>query len=103
MALSETPLFLPKTFFSENKKDSFFVGSSARHSTEDNCSHVAYESRIHLPDFFSLYWKEHDMKMGIAKHVCVHGQAMRETLVISDIPFVDDDVLKGDICVPPQK
>lgn len=60
----------------------------------DNCSHVDYESRIHLPDFFSLYWKAHEMKMGISKHVCVHGQSMRETLVISGIPFVDDVTIK---------
>jgi hypothetical protein len=34
------------------------------------------------------------MKMGISKHVCVHEQSMRETLVISGIPFVDNVVIK---------
>jgi hypothetical protein len=60
----------------------------------DNCSQADYESRIHLPDSFSLFWKPHSLKMRVNKHLCVHGRRMRETLVISNIPFVDSVVIR---------
>jgi len=60
----------------------------------DNCSQADYESRIHLPDSFALFWKPHSLKMSVNKHLCVHGQSMRETLVISNIPFVDSVVIR---------
>ena len=60
----------------------------------DNCSQADYESTIHLPDSFSLFWKPHSLKMSVNKHVCVHGQRMRETLVLSNIPFVDSVVIR---------
>ena len=60
----------------------------------DNCSQADYESRIHLPNSFSVFWKPHSLKMAVNKHLCVHGQRMRETLVISNIPFVDSVVIR---------
>jgi hypothetical protein len=60
----------------------------------DNCSQADYESRIHLPDSFSLFWKPHSLKMSVNKHLCVYGRRMRETLVVSNIPFVDSVVIR---------
>lgn len=54
-----------------------------------NCSHARYDTRIHLPDVFSALWKHNSIEMHVEKHVCVHGLSLRETVVVSRLPFVD--------------
>jgi hypothetical protein len=56
----------------------------------DDCSQVFYDTRVHIPSFFLEVWKKSTMQIHIDKRVCVRGRRLRETLVISNIPFVED-------------
>ena len=62
----------------------------------NNCSKVTYTTRIHVPSVFSALWKRHSIEMKVDKRVCVRGQSLRETLVISQLPFIDDVLIHVD-------
>jgi hypothetical protein len=45
---------------------------------------------ISVPSVFSAFWKSHVIQMNINKRLCVRGPSLRETLVISNMPFIDN-------------
>ena len=60
----------------------------------NNCSKVTYKTSVSVPSVFSAFWKSHVMHMDVDKRLCVRGQSLRETLVISNMPFVDDVLIR---------
>ena len=68
-----------------------------------NCSKVVYSTRIHVPSVFLNLWKRQSIVVGIDKSVCVRGLLLRETLIVSDIPFIDDIVMHVEASVSKEK
>ena len=60
----------------------------------NNCSKVTYKTTISIPGVFSAFWKSHVMLMDVDKRLCVRGQSLRETLVIANMPFIDDVLIR---------
>jgi len=60
----------------------------------NNCSKVTYKTSVSVPSVFSAFWKSHVHHMDVDKRLCVRGQSLRETLVISNMPFVDDVLIR---------
>ena len=60
----------------------------------NNCSKVTYKTTISVPGVFWAFWKCHVIHMNVDKRLCVRGQSLRETLVISNMPFVDDVLIR---------
>ena len=60
----------------------------------NNCSKVTYKTTISVPSVFSAFWKSHVIHMNVDKRLCVRGQSLRETLVISNMPFIDDVLIR---------
>lgn len=59
-----------------------------------NCSRVEYDTSVDVPNMLIVYWKKHSLFMGIEKQVCVHGRAMRETVTVQNLPFLDSLEIK---------
>jgi hypothetical protein len=62
-------------------------------TTAKNCSKVQYDTRVHLPSFFVEFYS---ILLHVDKLVCVRERRLRETLIISNIQFVDDVVIHLD-------
>jgi hypothetical protein len=60
----------------------------------NNCSKVTYKTAISVPSVLSAFWKRHVIQMNVNKCLCVRGQSLRETLVVSNMPFVDDVLIR---------
>ena len=62
-------------------------------SVADGCSHAVYRTRVHVPSALLQFWKRDSMSVGVDKLVCVREKRLRETVIISNAPFVGEIVV----------